>query len=344
MRPKSRLSVVTAVASIGSLLGSAAVLAADEFDIGEVANPVPRGPNVDPPFSVRDQNPLLAGFGLPVAMPSRRGREFGASLDISWGSTALTQEVGDEAVLLDAETREARVTLQGPLSDRFAWQLQLPYRYTGGGNLDSFIDSWHDFFGLAEGARPLLPRDQTNIVYARLGARQLDMRSSASGVADIQAALGYSVLDSSDTHVMTWLAVELPTGDEYKLTGNDATDVSLVLAAQRRLGQRWVAFGQVAGSWLGESDLLPIEQRDVVWSAMAGVSVRTWGGLSLKAQLDAHTAAYDSKLDILNEAVVLTVGGHIRFPFGQLDLGVSEDLAVEHSPDVVFLIGLKQAW
>lgn len=344
MRPKSRLSVATAVAGIGSLLGSSGALADDDLEFREVSQPAPRRADVDPPFAVRDQNPLLAGFGLPVAMPSRIGVQWAASLDISWGSTALTQEVGEEAILLDAETREARVTLQGPISDRFAWQLQLPYRYTGGGNLDSFIDSWHDFFGLAEGARPLLPRDQTNIVYARSGARQPDMRSSASGLADIQVALGYSILDSADTSVMSWLAVELPTGDEYELTGNEATDVSLLLSAQYELGERWLAFGQVAGSWLGETDLLPLEQHDVVWSAMAGMSVRVWGGLSLKAQLDAHTAAYDSNLDILNEAMVLTVGGHLRFPFGRLDFGVSEDLAVEHSPDVVFVIGLKQEW
>jgi hypothetical protein len=297
------------------------------------------------PFTVRDQNPLLAGFGLPVAMPSRVADGFAAGLDIFWGSTALLQEQGNEGLLVDAETREARLTLQGPISDRIAWQLQLPYRYTGGGNLDSFIDSWHDFFGLSEGARPILPRDQTNIVYARSGARQLDVRSSTSGLADIQGALGYSLHASRDSAVMAWLSVELPTGDEDDLTGNGATDVSLLLSGQHRLNDRWSAFGQVAGTWLGESNLLPIEQDDIVWSAMAGVSVRAWRGLSLKAQIDAHTAVYDSKLDFFSEAVELTVGGDYRFASGwRLDLGVSEDFAVEHSPDVVFVIGLKQAW
>lgn len=297
------------------------------------------------PLTVRDQNPLLAGFGLPVAMPSRVPDRWAAGLDIFWGSTALTQEQGNEAILLDAETREARLTLQGSISKRLGWQIQLPYRYTGGGHLDSFIDSWHDIFGLSEGARPLLPRDQTNIVYARSGVRQLDITSSRTGLGDIQAALGYSLHASSDSAVMAWLSVELPTGDENKLTGNGATDVSLILSAQHRLNERWSAFGQISGTWLGDSDLLPIEQENVAWSAMAGVSVRAWRGLSLKAQIDAHTALYDSALDILSEAVVLTVGGDYLFASGwRLDLGVSEDLAVEHSPDVVFVVGLKRGW
>lgn len=278
-------------------------------------------------------------------MPSRAPDRFAAGLDIFWGSTALAQEQGNEEILVDAETREARLTLQGPISDRLGWQVQLPYRYTGGGTLDGFIDSWHDIFGLSEGMRPLLAHDQTNIVYSRAGVTRPDISESATGLGDIQAALGYSLYASADSAVMAWLSVDLPTGDEDKLTGNGATDVSLVLSAQHRLNERWSAFGQVSGTWLGDSDLLPIEQENVAWSAMAGVSVRAWRGLSLKAQLDAHTAIYDSELDILTEAVVLTVGGDYRFASGwRLDLGVSEDLAVEHSPDVVFVLGLKRSW
>ncbi len=80
------------------------------------------------------------------------------------------QSQGDEALLVDAETREARVTLQRPVDGHggFAWQLQLPYRYTGGGSLDSFIDSWHDTFGLPDGARSALPqRSNWNPLYPR---------------------------------------------------------------------------------------------------------------------------------------------------------------------------------
>lgn len=340
MRPKTGLRFAPLALSLVST-SVLADTADDDFPMVSQPGVIAAG---NAAFAVRDQNPLLAGFGLPLAMPTGAGT-WTARLDLFWGSTALMQEIGNEAILVDAETRETRVTLQSVISDRIAWQLQLPYRYTGGGNLDSFIDSWHDTFSLPEGARPILPRDQTNIVYARAGVRQLDKRSSSSGLADIQAALGYVVSDSARSPVMAWLSVELPTGDEDKLTGNGATDVSLLLSAAHALSGRWSAFGQVAGTWVGKSDLLPIEQRDVVWSAMGGVRVRAWRDLSLKAQIDAHTAVYDSKLDFFGEAVVLTVGGDYTFDSGlRLDLGVSEDLAVEHSPDVVFVVGLRQVW
>jgi hypothetical protein len=298
------------------------------------------------PFSVRDQNPLLAGFGLPVAIPSRVPELGTANLDFFWGSTALAQRQGSETILLDAETREARLTLQGSISTRLGWQVQVPYRYTGGGNLDGFIDSWHDIFGLSEGVRPLLPHDQIYIVYARSDVRQLEINSSTTGIGDLQAALGYSLHASAGSAIMAWLSIELPTGDEAKLTGNGATDVSLILSAQHKLNDRWSAFGQLSSTWLGDSDLLPaVEQKSVAWSAMAGISARAGQRLSLKAQIDAHTAVFDSDLDILSEAVILTLGGEYRFDSGwRLDVGVSEDIAVEHSPDVVFVLGFKRGW
>jgi len=280
---------------------------------------------------------------MPTRLSSSEERGWSGGLDLLWGSTALTQQAGAEALIVDAETREARLTLQAPLSKRFAFQLQLPYRYTGAGNLDGFIDGWHDAFGLPEGARSDLPSDAINITYIR-GTRGLSMTSSVSGLGDAQASLGYDVVASEASALSAWLSVKLPTGDSDKLTGSGATDVSLTLAGERRV-DAWCVFGQAAVTWLGEGDLLPYRQRSVVWSGLAGVSGRVWQGLSLKAQVDAHTAAFDSELDFLNEAIVLTVGGDYRFASGWLmNIGVSEDIAVEHSPDVVFFFSAKRGW
>ena len=334
-----RAAVLTLLLIPGSVL-------ADDGALGKVTLIDPE-PHIPVPFLVRDQNPLLAGFGLPTAMPTRLPlKSLSGGIDLSWGSTALVQEQGNETLLVDAETREARLTLQGSFtSTRIGWQLQLPYRYTGGGNLDSFIDSWHDTLGLPDGARSGLPSDQIGIAYTRAGTRRLNINSSVSGLGDIQAALGYQLPNPKGALLTAWLTIELPTGDADKLTGSGGTDVSLLLAGQRGLGERWSVFGQAAATHLGDGDLLTDQQRSVVWSGMAGVSVETWRGLSLKAQIDAHTAVYDSDLDFFSDAVVLTVGGDYLFDSGwRLDLGVSEDLAVERSPDVVFLIGVKQGW
>jgi hypothetical protein len=297
------------------------------------------------PFVVRDQNPLLAGFGLPTTMPSRLSwGGLSGGVDLYWGSTAIMQQHGEEALLVDAETREARLTVQGTLAERVGWQLQVPYRYTGGGTLDGFIDSWHDIFGLPPGARSQLPSDRIGIAYTSDGTRRLNVTSSAAGLGDIQVAFGKS-LHSTAHHLAVWLSIKLPTGDADELTGSGSTDVSLLLAGQYLLNRHWSAFGQAAVTYLSDGDLLMDRQRSVVWSGMAGTSFLAWRGLSLKAQIDAHTAAYDSNLDFFSEAVVLTVGGDYIFESGwRLDLGVSEDVTVEHSPDVVFVLALKRGW
>lgn len=334
-----RVAVLTLLLMSGSVLAEVTQADLDDIVVGCSKR------DLQTPFFVRDQSPLLAGLGLPTAMPADVPYELSGRLDLYWGTTALMQSHGDEALLVDAETREARLTLQGSFGESgIGWQLQLPYRYTGGGSLDSFIDSWHDTFGLPDGARSALPRDQIGIAYTRAGTREINIDSSASGVGDIQAAIGYQI--PNDLAVLSaWLMVELPTGDADKLTGSGGTDVSLLLAGQRQLSSRWSVFGQAAATYLGDGDLLPDHQRSLVWSGMAGIGFEAWRGLSLKAQIDAHTAAYDSNLDFFSEAVVLTVGGDYRFDSGwRLDLGVSEDLAVEHSPDVVFVLGIKQGW
>lgn len=297
------------------------------------------------PFPTRDQNPLLAGFGLPHAMPARIAAadewQFGA--DFNWGSSAILQANSREALVVDAETRELRATIGRGLGDRFALQLQIPYRTTSAGSLDGFIDDWHGWFSLPKGDRPLLPEDRYRIGYRRDGVSALDIHSSSSGLADISADVGYQIAADATSSLAAWLSVKLPTGDADKLTGSGATDVSLVIAGDRRLASRWSVFGQLGASYLGDGALLAEQQRSVVWSGMAGVGFDLSTAIELQAQLDAHSAAFDSTaLEFLGDTALLTVGGSYRFASGwQLDLGVSEDIVVEGSPDVVFVVGIS---
>ena len=299
------------------------------------------------PFPTRDLNPLLAGYGLPSALPARLSAEsWTVAADLNWASTSLLQRDGSEQLIVDAEVREARVTIGRSWSNGFAAQLQIPYRYTGGGVLDDAIDSWHDFFGLPEGARAIMPTDRIRVAYASDGAVLLDVQSSQSGLGDISLDFGRSLYDTTSGAVAAWLSVKVPSGDADRLTGSGATDVSLAIAGEHRLGEDWSAFGQAGVTWLGDGERLSAQQSSVAWSALVGIGWNAWRGLDLKAQLDAHSAVFDdAALDFLGEALVLTVGGDYRFASGwRLDIAVSEDIAVESSSDVVFVFGLRRAW
>jgi hypothetical protein len=299
------------------------------------------------PFPARDLNPLLAGFGLPAALPARvSGESWTIAAELNWASTSLVQRAAAERLTVDAETREARVTIGHSWPSGLAAQLQIPYRYTGGGVLDDAIDSWHDLFSLPEGARALLPKDRIRVAYARGSTLLLDVRSSQAGLGDISLDVGRSLYSADSGAAAAWLSVKVPSGDADRLTGSGATDVSLAIAGEQRLGEDWSAFGQAGVAWLGDGERLSAQQRSVAWSALAGIGWRAWRGLELKAQLDAHSAVFDdSDLDFLGDALVLTVGGDYRFASGwQLDIAVSEDIAVESASDVVFVFGLRRAW
>jgi hypothetical protein len=298
------------------------------------------------PFPARDLNPLLAGFGLPAALPARlSGEAWTLAADLNWASVSLVQQAaGSEQLIVDAETREARMSLGRSWPSGFAAQLQIPYRYTGGGVLDSAIDSWHDIFGLPQGTRALSPKDRLRIAYASGNTVLFDERSSQSGLGDISIDFGRSLSATTATAIAAWASIKLPSGDADTFTGSGATDVSLAIAGEHRLGEAWSVFGQAGVAWLGEGERLADRQRDFGWSALAGIGWRASRGWELKAQLDAHSAVFDeADLDFLGEAFVLTVGGGYRFASGwRLDIALSEDIAVESASDIVFVVGIAR--
>lgn len=291
----------------------------------------------------RDQNPFLAGFGLPTAVDARLPAQSAWSLDLNWGNTALMQSTANESLIVDAETRELRLSFSHRLSKRLSLGLELPYRYTGGGNLDGFIDNWHDAFGLPEGARPIQPQDRLRLHYRRAGETLIDLDTPAEGLADAALSLAYSAHASDRSAVSVSLAVKVPTGKAHWLNSSNAVDVSTIIAAERRLTDRWHLSGQLAATWLGEGDLLPFLQRELVWSGRASLSFRVLPALALVVQMDGHTRAFDSELEFFDDSLIATLGGRIAFGSGwTFTLGVSEDIMVEHSPDVVFVAGIMK--
>ena len=296
------------------------------------------------PFPTRDQNPLLAGFGLPRPMPSRLDGSWQWAADFNWSNSAVIQRSDSESLIVDAETRDLRLTLDGRLSDRWLFSLSVPWRSTSAGSLDSFIDDWHDFFHLPSGNRGQLSTDALRLLYLDNSGRRIDRRSSMSGIGDVNAAAGLQLMSTRTTAVAAWFDAKLPTGSSADFTGSSAVDASLIVAGDRRFGERWSVFGQAGITRLGRGNSLPGMQRQWVGSAIAGVTRRFWRSLDLTVEFDAHTAAFDSELDYLGDALILNFGGTWHFDNGfDLSLGLSEDLMVEASPDVVFIFGLRKA-
>lgn len=300
------------------------------------------------PFLTRNQNPLLALYGLPSPLPSRLPSAGGGRVAavINWGNTENEVFPADGNYTLDAETFELRLHFDHALGERFAVHVELPWRQVSGGSLDGFIDDWHGVFGLPGGSRRRLPEDQLLIEFEQGGSTLLRVDESTSGIGDIPIAFGYQLRATDRDALAAWLTVKVPTGSADDLTGSGAVDVAATLAGQARLHERWQLFGQASVVWLGEGDLLPELQESFAWTLMGGLSWNAWRALDLTAQVEANSRLYDGiESEVDGEAIVLTFGGSWRTAGDwRFDVGVSEDLQAGASPDIVFNFAVVRAY
>jgi len=299
------------------------------------------------PILTRNQHPLVALYGLPLPLaarlPGAGSGDIGATLN--WSNIATTDTTDRSSYTLDGEVFEVRLQAGHALGERFAVQGQLAWRQLSGGSLDSLVESWHDLFSLPNGSRNRLPEDELLIEYRSGESTLLRVDDESSGLADLPLSLGYQLTASDQGAVAAWLTIKVPTGKAADVTGSGAVDVALSLAGERQLSERWQLFGQANVAWLGNGDVLADLQQDFAGSLLAGTTWKAWRSLELTAQLEANTAVLDTGTDLDGDAVVLTLGGRYRTDTGwAIDFGVSEDLQIDASPDIVFVLGVRRTF
>ena len=150
----------------------------------------------------------------------------------------------------------------------FAAQLELPYRYTGGGVLDDCDRQ------LARLLRPAGRR-------TRAACRRIESASPTRATARCCSTsirlqpdsatspldFGRSLRSTTPSAAALWLSIKLPSGDADRFTGSGATDVSLAIAGEHRLGERLVGRSDRRPSrGSARASALPTQQHDVVWS------------------------------------------------------------------------------
>src|SRR5215471_9116153 len=242
------------------------------------------------PFATTDQNPLLAGFGMPTPFSARLATSGTTDLGVTlnWSNVEIIQQSANEHLIVDAESADWRLAIEHAWSDRLATRLTIPYRSVSGGSLDNFIEHWHAFFGLPNGKRDSLPRNDQRIEY-RHDQALASFDHETSGLGDVSLAVGYQLLESPRSASSLWWNIKFPSGDSQSLTGSGTYDTSISFAHESALSSRWLLSAQANAIYLGSGDLLPSQQKQVVWSGFVGFDYRYSNSLALTVQLDAHT-------------------------------------------------------
>lgn len=298
------------------------------------------------PLASANRNPFTLISGLPVAAPAALLAEGQSRLDLTaeWANTATRSERGEQQITLDGET--VVTTLNWQYGWREDWQLglSLPWIRHSGGRLDDFIESWHDTFGLPNGERDAYPVDQLDYHY-RDGDDQGRWQQPVSGIGDTQLQLSRALRSGSNYHYSWRNSLKIPTGDADRLTGSGGWELASALHYDR---SQWhwqaLSFQGSLGVLLSEKgEVLPAQREPL---ALYGSSMLAWQWsewLQLKMQLDFHSALYDSEFAETGKGSVqwLLGGSFALAPNWQMDLAISEDIAVNTAPDVLFLLALR---
>ncbi|MET0380087.1 MAG: DUF3187 family protein [Spongiibacteraceae bacterium] len=307
--------------------------------------------HLDQPLTLGDRSPFSQVHGLPAP---RSGEllapgQTETRLVFDVANNFVDAQSGTELMVLDGETQRLELGWRAGLGNGWEVGYTLPVLQHSGGNLDSFIEGWHDFWGLPDGGRPDAARNRLDYRYRRGGVVEVDLHERESGIGDAEIQAAYQLWRGGDTTVAMAATIKLPTGDAERLTGDGtaATDLTLAATTQNLWGSTLSGYANAGVLWLPAGDVLPAMQRDYIWHAGAGISWPvSWLDhevLALKLQLDMHQAFYRSAVRALgNDSILLVIGGTARLaPHWLLDIGVGEDLAVDTAPDVTLQMGLR---
>jgi hypothetical protein len=261
-------------------------------------------------------------------------------------SHSTNEQRGDETLTLDGETTRVELKYRYGLGERLEIGIRIPYVWHESGSLDSFIENWHQAFGLPLGSRVRREDDQLEFSYQDVSGTQFDYQSNSNGIGDLRLIAGWRLANGLNHSSALRFGIKLPTGDSANLHGSGGTDVSVGIAGDWKQlfgSDRLNGYYRAHVSYVGEPDLLSDRYNDIIGQFSTGMGYQLSRSIELRLQAAARSATHDSGTEILGQdSAWITFGGNIRLSDNyQLSLAVAEDLKVRSAPDLSLLIALR---
>ncbi len=303
------------------------------------------------PIYVANQNPFVQIFGLPKAEPGTITPS--GKLDVGFlyfvSNNSISADAGNESIIWDGETAQYNLKLRYGVSDRLELGMDIPYIDHSGGYLDSLIRNFHDLFGITNERQEGFDKNQIHYQLRENGTTTFEMTDRARGFGDIRFSAAIPLIGRSEQK-QRFLAlrpqIKLPTGDADELLGSGGTDVSMGLSYsdfQTLSSLNMVLTSHAGVLYMGNTKVLRDKQKH--FAGYGGISL-AWlvmKSLEFKIQMDLHSALYNSDLKQLGSSLQLLGGGTAHLP-GKvlLDLGMSQQLLTDSTPDVGFYLMLRR--
>jgi hypothetical protein len=246
-------------------------------------------------------------------------------------------------VFFDGETQKHSINLRWGLSPQWELSAHVSSIKHDGGFVDSYVNRWHDFFGMSDGGRSTVPEDQIRFQFDGIEQQSL-LDRPVSGQSDSTLELSYVAERQQALQIAYAVGYKVSTGSSEQWLGSGADDLYGVArfsgAHQGDLPLYW--HGQLGVTRAGESALLGAQQKDWLWFTGLSAEWLLNDRWSLVAQLDTHSALVKSEVDAVGEtAGMLSLG--LRRQLGRqwaLDVSFAEDIVVESAADIIFQASL----
>ena len=294
-------------------------------------------------LQTRDQNPFVLATGMPLAPAMPDAGTWQVDTTFSIANTEMGLERNQAAVLIDAETRETRLSVTYAFRENWSLRGSLAHFHVGAGALDGPVEDFHRLFGLSNGDRGQLGT-LAPVVEVRLDDEPryvLGGAGSGAGPLLIDLARRWQFEAGKSAGLM--LGVKLPVGDADRLADSEATDVSLSAFGAMPLGKNTHLAARLGVLRQGDNALLDDLARRTIPFASVLLRYRLGERWSAMLQTDAHGPLYSRLPDFLGRTGNLISFGLAR-RFGEqaeLQVTLGEDLPALHTTDIVFNLNLR---
>lgn len=275
---------------------------------------------------------------------------FGQGLQVAWSTVEEVQEFPfyspNEKVVFDAETVRATYRSRYGLNDRMDVEIEIPFLWAGAGGMDSFVEDFHDLFGLPKGGRDKNEDDQFEGTVVANGNEIYSLEGNSIGIQDIPIFLTYQLTEEGESRpaIATRMGIEIPTGSQSSGYGNGAFDYGAGVLGEKSFG-RWTWSGALDFTIPGQSDRMkaaPGYSYDNQWSMQFGGEYRWDDSLSLIASsvwtspmlTDVTLEEVNREIFDLGVGVAVDMGPNSRFAFS-----VHEDLVAATGSDIILQAG-----
>lgn len=294
---------------------------------------------------LQNQSPLIAIFGLPAPVDFVESkREFSLRLNVA--NNFVPRQSSNETLLLDGETSRLLMHYRQRVSDCWMFAFELPLVHHSGGFLDTFVDQWHEWFGLPESGRPNVASDKLNYQYTVDGVPAVQLDDVSSGVGDVSLVFTQRQQCTSGAGRIMRAGVKLPTGDADFLFGSGAIDAFADISRKFPNVYRSLSASYTAGLLLmGKSQIDIKHHRQAVYGSL-NLEIPLNENLSLDAQIAVQSPQIDSGLRVLSDwPVQLLIGASYQVSTSTVwSLALSEDPEYGTSSDVVFQVGMRTSY